>query len=346
MNLISIRNSLLNRAERFLKRDRLVSLPTVMQVEISADCNLTCSICARSEFPYGPGSLPIDLFCSLAVLFPFLKRLILHGYGEPMAHPRFAEIMEIVAPFTCEKTFYTNGTLLAGARAEAVLAGGMTEIAVSIDSPDKEPFERIRKGASYDRVIDNVGSFIAMRNRRGMRRPRVVLAAVAMKDNVDDLPRLAGLAHELAADAVEVNYLMAYKEELVGQSLFFDRRRANAALEELRKRTTALSLEARLPNLFSMDSRQQPPQPQATCLRPYDFTYIGYDGNVRPCCFPLLYLGTIAETAFLDIWNGQGYQSLRRKFAQGRPPEFCRMCLSGTYTHVDSKKCHISCESS
>jgi MoaA/NifB/PqqE/SkfB family radical SAM enzyme len=346
MNFASFRNESLNRAERFLKRERLASWPTVMQVEISANCNLTCSICARSEFPYGPGNLPVDLFRSLVPVFPFLKKLILHGYGEPLAHPRFARIMDIVAPFACEKSFYTNGTLLMGKRAEAVLAGGMTEITVSIDSPDKAAFERIRKGASFDRVTGNIGSFIAMRNKRGMHRPRLVLAAVAMKDNIDELPRLVDLASDLSADAIEVNYLMAYKKELVDKSLFFDPRRANTALGLLKERAQAAGLETRLPDLFGLGDTRKTPRPQKTCLRPYDFTYIGYDGNVRPCCFPLLYLGTIAKTDFRNIWNGKGYMDLRRGFAGGSPPEFCRMCLSGTYTHVDSEKCHISCERS
>lgn len=343
MNFTSISNALLNGIERRLNRERLASLPTILQVEISSACNLTCSICARTEFPYGPGHLPLPLFRSLAPIFPYLKKLILHGYGEPLAHPRFGQIMESVAPFSCEKSFYTNGTLLSGHRAEAVIAGGMSEITVSIDSPDKADFERIRTGASFNRVIGNVGDFIAMRNKHGKRRPRVVIAAVAMKDNVDRLPELVDLAKELSADAIEINYLMAYKEALVDKSLFFAPERANRALTQVAKRARAAGLEARLPALFAPADERKAPVPQETCLRPYDFAYVGYDGNVRPCCFPLLYLGTVAKTDFREIWNGAGYRGLRRAFAEGTPPEFCRQCLSGTYTHVDSEKCHISC---
>jgi MoaA/NifB/PqqE/SkfB family radical SAM enzyme len=343
MNLTSPVNTVLNHLERFLKRERLISLPTILQVEISSACNLTCSICARSEFPYGPGHLPIDLFRSLVPVFPSIRKLILHGYGEPLAHPRFAEIMDIVAPYSCEKSFYTNGTLLAGPRAEAVIAGGMTEITVSIDSPVRDDFERIRTGASFARVTGNVRRFIAMRNGRGLCRPRVVLAAVAMRDNVDDLPGLVDLARDLSADAVEVNYLMAYKEALVGRSLFFDQRRANDALAEVGRRARAAHLEARLPGPFAADGESKSPRPQKTCLRPYDFSYVGYDGNVRPCCFPLLYLGSIEKDDFQTIWNSPGYRNLRRGFARGTPPEFCRLCLSGIYTDVDSEKCHISC---
>jgi MoaA/NifB/PqqE/SkfB family radical SAM enzyme len=344
MSLTSFRNTLLNRVERFLKRERLVSLPTIMQLEISSACNLSCSICARAEFPYGPGNLSLELIGSLTPLFPYLQKLILHGYGEPMAHPKFVGLMDIVAPFSCEKSFYTNGTMLAGTKAEAIIKGGVTEITVSIDSPAKASFERIRTGASFDRVIDNVGAFIDRRNGLGKRRPRVTIAAVAMKDNVEELPDLVDLAFDLSADALEINYLMAYKKELVEKSLFFDRRRANAALREVQKRAVHRRIDVRLPELFAVDDAPAPPRPQRTCLRPYDFTYIGYDGNVRPCCFPLLYLGTIAETDFREIWNGPGYRGLRRSFADGAPPEFCRACLSGLYTHVDSEKCHISCE--
>ncbi len=344
MNLASLSNTVLNNVERFLKRERLISLPTVMQLEISSACNLTCSICARAEFPYGPGNLPLDSVRRLSPIFPYLKKLILHGYGEPLAHPQFVDIMDIVAPFSCEKSFYTNGTLLTGDKARAVIAGGVTEITVSIDSPRKTSFERIRKGASFDRVINNVGGFIEMRNGLNLRRPRVVIAAVAMRDNVEELVELVDLAADLSADALEVNYLMAYKKELVEKSLFFDRRRANAALREVRKRAHKRGIEARLPGLFVVDGEPAVPRAQRTCPRPYDFTYIGYDMNVRPCCFPLLYLGTIAETDFREIWNGRGYQGLRRSFARGTPADFCRACLSGVYTHVDSEKCHISCE--
>lgn len=344
MNEKAEKNRLLNDRERAEKKITLSSLPTILQVELSADCNLTCSICARNEFPYGPGHLPIALFESLAFLFPSLEKLILHGYGEPLAHPEFQGVMDRVAGFACHTSFYTNGTLLFGDRAEAVLNGDVDEIAVSIDSPDPKRFEEIRTGAKFRRVTENVKSFIAARNERDMKTPRIVVAAVAMKETVDDLVALTEFAADLDADAIEVNYLMAYKKELVKRSLFFDQERANRTLEEVRRRADEVGLESRLPEPFSLGSKVPQNPEEYLCPRPYDFTYIGYDGNVRPCCFPLLYLGTIAEDGFLDIWNNKAYQKLRKSFADGSPPSFCRECLSGTYTDVDSRKCHISCE--
>ena len=59
------------------------------------------------------------------------------------------------------------------------------------------------------------------------------------------------------------------------------------------------------------------PQPQKTCLRPYDFSYVGYDGNVRPCCFPLLYLGSIAETEFRDHLELAGIPGPPAKLRRG-----------------------------
>jgi len=344
MNELAKQNRLLNDRERMGKKTELKSLPTILQVELSADCNLTCSICARNEFPYGPGSLPIDLFDTLTFLFPSLEKLILHGYGEPMAHPGFQTIMGRVAGFACHTSFYTNGTLLFGDRARAVLTGDVDEIAVSIDSPDPKKFEDIRTGASFRRVTDNVKKFIEARNEKGMETPRIVVAAVAMKETVDDLVDLTRFVADLGADAIEVNYLMAYKEELVSRSLFFDQERANRALEEVKRHADELGLEARLPEPFTLGGMKSPGTQEMSCLRVYDFAYIGYDGNVRPCCFPLLYLGNIAEEGFLDIWNNKAYRKLRKSFADNKPPSFCMECLSGTYTDVDSRKCHISCE--
>jgi MoaA/NifB/PqqE/SkfB family radical SAM enzyme len=346
MNIRSRINSLTNAAERIMKRERLVSFPTILQLEISASCNLSCTICARSEFPYGPGNLPIELIRSVEPMFGYVQKLILHGYGEPLAHPSFEKIMEIVAPYSCHKSFYSNGTLLSGRRAQAVLTGRMSEITISVDSPEKKAFEDIRMGASFDRVVSNIRKFIALRNTAQSRTPRVVIAAVAMRDNVDRLADLVDLAAGCGADAVEINYLMAYKEALVKRSLFFDRQRANEALSEVARRARAYNIETRLPAFFTMEGEPPPPTPQKTCIRPYDFAYVGYDGNVRPCCFPLLYLGNIKSEGFLTIWNGEKYRKLRREFATNSPPSFCRACLSGVYTNVDSRMCHISCETS
>lgn len=325
----------------------LESLPTILQVELSSACNLKCTICARNEFPYGPGNLPLPFFKSLTPIFPHLERLILHGYGEPMAHPEFVEIMEIVAPFTCHKSLYTNGTLLNNNNIRAILDGGMSEITVSIDSPKREDFEAIRVGASFDTVVKGVRKLIELREEEGKNHPEIVIAAVAMDDNIDDLPSLVELASNLGADAIEVNYLMAYKKALIGRSLYFDRARSNEALMEVERRAKSLRLETRLPDLFDIEGskgHKNPSLHDEICPRPYDFSYIGYDGNVRPCCFPLLYLGSISDVDFLDIWNNEKYQNLRRAFASGNPPAFCRECLSGTYTNVDHEKCHISCE--
>jgi MoaA/NifB/PqqE/SkfB family radical SAM enzyme len=344
MNETARKNKELNDRERIEKKTTLASLPTILQVELSADCNLTCSICARNEFPYGPGHLPLDLFDTLTFLFPSLEKLILHGYGEPLAHPGFQKIMDRVSGFACHTSFYTNGTLLFGERARAILTGDVDEISVSIDTPDPKRFEDIRTGANFERVVDNVRSFIKSRNELDMDTPRIVIAAVAMKETVDDLIDLTQLACDLGADVIEVNYLMAYKDELVNRSLFFDQERANNALKEVRRRADELGLESRLPEPFGLGDGAAKIQGDFLCPRPYDFTYIGYDGNVRPCCFPLLYLGTIAEEGFLDIWNNKAYRKLRKSFADKSPPPFCVECLSGTYTDVDSRKCHISCE--
>jgi radical SAM protein with 4Fe4S-binding SPASM domain len=269
--------------------------------------------------------------------------LILHGYGEPLAHPQFSKIMEIVAPYPCHKSFYTNATLLSEKKAKEVIGGDITEVTVSIDSPVKETFEAIRTGASFDKVKENVERLIGIRNDLGRKRPEVVIAAVAMVDNVDELLPLVDFVHEMGADAFEVNYLMAYKESLVRRSLFFDKKKASTVLDEVRKRCEALEIEARLPDPFLTEGEEREREVEDTCRRPYDFAYVGYDGNVRPCCFPLLYLGNIADDPFPEIWNSEKYRKLRRAFNENRPPSFCRECLSGTYTDVNSEKCHISC---
>lgn len=338
-------NSAINTIERWAKRSHLLSYPSILQIELSSSCNLTCTICARSEFPYGPGYFPLSSFSSLVPAFPYVKKLILHGYGEPLMHPKFPEIMEIIGPHSCHKSFYTNGTLLSGKRVDAIFQGNIDEIAVSIDTPHAPTFESIRTGASFRRIVENIDNFIAKRDaRKKAKRPRVILATVAMTDTVQHLPSLVDFAASLGVDAVEVNYLMAYKKSLVKKSLYFLQEQSNIAFIEAKERAKRHGMELRLPALFSLKKTHEGPRPQNVCPRLYDFIYIGYDANVRPCCFPLLFVGNISNESIKEIWNGKAYQNLRESFAKRMPPQFCGECLTGTYTDVDSEKCHISCE--
>ncbi len=69
----------------------------------------------------------------------------------------------------------------------------------------------------------------------------------------------------------------------------------------------------------------------SSCLYPWRESAIEYNGNVAPCCNEQLKgsrrMGVLREGgSFLDIWNGEEYQRLRRSLRTGRSYAYCRYC--------------------
>ena len=67
------------------------------------------------------------------------------------------------------------------------------------------------------------------------------------------------------------------------------------------------------------------------CLRPWEEAYIDYDGAVAPCENASMsfarHMGVVGEgTSFREIWNGPGYQSLRRSLRTGANFKYCHTC--------------------
>ena len=89
-------------------------------VEIGNVCNLQCDFCPPVE--RGAGRMERGLFESvIAQAAPLAGRACLHLMGEPLAHPQFAELVDVCAAHGLPVEIATNGTLLGGARDEALL---------------------------------------------------------------------------------------------------------------------------------------------------------------------------------------------------------------------------------
>src|SRR5437868_13029136 len=189
-----------------------VAQPTFLQIEPVGQCNLRCQMCPiqfrRDGPPHGPPAfMAWETFVRLLDEFPGLRELQLQGLGEPMMHPRF---FDMVAHAVARRIYVgtnTNLTLLNARRAELCITSGLAELHASIDGATRQTYERIRVRAYFDRILSNLGSLLDARRRLGSATPRVRLVAVAMRQNLHELPDLVRLAHRLGIEAVFVQHL-------------------------------------------------------------------------------------------------------------------------------------------
>lgn len=338
-----------------------VASPAFAQIEPVGQCNLRCQMCAiqfRTDgTPHGPlAFMEFDRFRALIEQMPALRELHLQGLGEPLMHPRFFDMVAHAAGRGIRVTTNTNLMLLSRRRAELCLDSGLAELHVSLDAASAEVYERIRVRASLERVLNNLRRFLELRAERRERGsepnqagPQVHIIMVVMRQNLEELPALVGLSHELGADALSVQHLchdfgesslpqhyrplraFVDEENLVER----DAERVRAVFAEARGLAARLGLPLRLPGL----DRPRPAVPRAAprCDWPWRGPYISYRGEVMPCCMvgtpDRACLGQTELESFDSVWRGAAYGAFRDGLSDDRPPEVCSSCAiyNGTF---------------
>ena len=130
-----------------LKRFRKIYL------EISNICNLRCAFCPGTRRT--PRSMTEEEICTLLQkLRPYSDYLYLHLMGEPLRHPRLAQILEIAHAEGFRVILTTNGTLLAGQQETLLTAAGVHKVNISLHA-----FEANDLATPFSEYLDGCFAF-------------------------------------------------------------------------------------------------------------------------------------------------------------------------------------------
>ena len=142
----------------------------------------------------------MEVFQRLLRFCPDIRHLQLQGEGEPLAHPGFFEMVQMAKsrnPGVRISTI-TNGSLLAHS-ADQIVALGLANVRISIESADPALFRAIR-GGRLDQVIEGVKALVATRQARGTEWPAVGFAVTVLHKTVRELPAIVALYETLGLD--------------------------------------------------------------------------------------------------------------------------------------------------
>jgi radical SAM protein with 4Fe4S-binding SPASM domain len=294
--------------------------------------------------------MAFDVFTRVIDQMPRLRELHLQGLGEPMMHPRFADMVSYATRRGIRVTTNSNLTLLNPNRAERCVSSGLDAIHVSLDGASAEMYERIRVRARLDRVLGNVELIQDAKQRLGSDRPRLRMVTVIMRQNLHELPDLVRLARRYAMESLFVQHLchdfgeaslpshyrpmQAFVEEqtLLGEDAARVEHYFGVAAEVARQ----VGVDLRLPRTRKRLHPPGTPGPNR-CDWPWHGPYVSYQGLAMPCCMiatpDRMNFGSMAEKGVEAVWNGEKYETFRRQLASDEPPDICRSCsiYSGTF---------------
>ncbi|MBI3892151.1 MAG: radical SAM protein, partial [Candidatus Wallbacteria bacterium] len=165
-------------------RERLGNPPTHLWIEPTNACNLKCIHCPTGTgLTRARGSIDFELVERLiAEAAAFRPLVYFHLGGESLLHPQLPEMIALAGRAGLSTAMFTNGTLLDRARGGALLDAGLDWIGFSFDGLDSATFERVRRGANFERVLGNILAFLRQRRERGVARPYAYMSVVDLAE--------------------------------------------------------------------------------------------------------------------------------------------------------------------
>jgi len=335
--------------------------PTIVDLELTTACNLRCLHCAINLEGYQFRSLSWPAF---ERILPFVEQhkpaVLLGGHGEPMVHPRFLDACRALADAGGTLSLITNGLLLNPETTEALLdlaqSGSFAHMTCSIDGARAETYNYVRRRGSFDALRKNLLRLADGKKARGIDRPGLSIEVVAMKANETELALMPALAREMGAAELVVADLVEYEGFLNQslppgvQSLQYMEQMKNSAEEAGILLTITPGLAERLagpaPTLESGDrtgvlSGLLPELEKdrggliKDCDDPWTKVFIGSNGDVRPCCFLSMPMGSLLSQDLDEIWVGRHYQVIRHLLRSPSPLTVCRLCFARGWKKAD-----------
>jgi len=319
------------------------AMPTFMTMNMDAQCNLRCIMCIRRKYPQEAiNALRYDFKLYKQVAndtFPYAKWVQLTTAGEPLMANNLREQLKIIKKYSVKVDLVTNATLLNNDDLIKEILQILGCLHVSVDAATREIYESIRIGAKFEQVIENIRKFNRLREELYTTdKPRLHFQVVLMKRNIKELPKLIELAKGLAVDSIECSHAVIHDERLKNESLVYHKELANYYMKVATKKANELNLHLDIPPLFNAVDDVQGRRSEnnlrseiKTCPFLWKRAYIGWNGDVVPCCVPgHPVMGNVKKNPFREIWNNELYQEMRRRLSTDNPFECCKHCFIGT----------------
>lgn len=177
--------------------------PVMMEFYLGNNCNLECIMCSAVNSSgialknnISPKKSPYDddFVRQLEEFIPYLKQTYFFG-GEPFLIPVYYKIWQKITEINpeCRIDITTNGTIF-NEKIQELLKKVSVNFIISLDSLQKENFEKIRKKASFETVMENFYKFLQYSREKNT---RFYISFNPMQQNWKEIPDILSFANEL-----------------------------------------------------------------------------------------------------------------------------------------------------
>lgn len=266
-------------------------------------CNARCKMCSHTDWEKNRDKVMSPVFFKkivqeMAGCNEWIESVCLSRNGEPTLDKHLAHRVSLLKQAGIRKTtFSTNGQLLNSKLVMDLMEAGLDDIMVSIDSLNKEVFEKIRIGLNFDVVLANTLNLIKLRNQY---KPdmNIRVRMVKMKENAQELD----------------HYISFWKTKLKPTDDIY-----------------AMDMHSWGNQLFSEESSKVDFYADKPCVSPFSTMIILVDGTVPFCGNDYngkIKMGDLTNSSIKEIWKDQPFSKARHLHATGQRNDIhmCRGC--------------------
>jgi radical SAM protein with 4Fe4S-binding SPASM domain len=254
----------------------------------------------KQTMPFETYECAVNEFAKLPVP---LKALIFAGYGEPLAHPRIADMVKLAKQQNIAERveIVTNGSLLTREMSDTLINSGLDRMRISLQGCDADAYKRVCGfDVDFDKFVSNIEYFYLQKCETDL---YVKIIDIALDEQNGE-----GKFHKI-----------------------FDGISDTAAIEHLSPAMRLIDYDTLGGDLTLRKDTGQKAMSVNICAMPFYMVMIMPNGDVGGCCAleaPVIF-GNILRESFGEIWNG----NTRR--------EFLRLQIGGRWQNKCCAACNL-----
>ncbi len=176
-------NAVLNEYEIASKKLVLQSYPRNLWIALSSKCNVSCVMCHSNESCF---EMSENNMVKIETYFKYLEHITWWG-GEPTVSDKFYALLSKALEYkNIKHTIITNGQYMPESLVE-IITNNDIEVILSLDSVEKEQYESIRRGASFEKLLKTIDILTPIKEKGLLK-----INYVVMKINKDEIDKIGG----------------------------------------------------------------------------------------------------------------------------------------------------------
>jgi len=310
---------------------RLAPYPEAIEIEPTTRCHLKCIICEHTYWNEPARDLNYEEFEKIIGQFPRLKWIGVTGIGSQFLNKDFIKMLEYLKKRGVYIEFFDSFDLISEEVSNRLIDLAVDKVWLSCEASTKQTYEKIRVGANFDKIINNVSKFLELKKKRRALLPELWFHYIINRYNVREMPdyvdMVAGLVKDAPNTATLIFFtgLMEFKEVMPYKVWDIPPDIRSQVYRRAHHHGIYINWNENI-------ERNQPPRKCTKWTEPF----ILATGHIQPCCVineanerdfqKTNAFMNLLEGNFRAFWRSKRFSSFISCLQQNRLPRVCKNC--------------------